>query len=413
MTPSASGLSAAQPVATGLRWVAFAYALFVLPSDWGGRGGWTLTCAAILAALAGLVSLIPAWRSRAGRFAVLLWGAAALAASLALIPGRGEEALLSWRVFAALPGLGVAALVEAGRGRARLLAAVAGLAIVWEAAWAWYTWWGGGGGGGGGFMTGHFYWRNQFGIFVAVGVVLWTAWAVSQPGRGRVLAGVTAGALLAATYLSGSRASLALAVVGGVAAAVAIGRGWARKLLVVALVGLLGLGALALAKKSTPSDRPQGLAVRGNDAGSSAFGRLDWWRAAGEVFADHPVLGVGLGLYGKAAAPYQHGPIKSRYAHNEYLQAAAEGGTPLALAAVGVLAAGALVAWRLVRKGFPGMESGLVVGAGVLLAHAGFDFDWHYPALPALLAVLLGSPAGALWASARPTDPAWETARDA
>jgi O-antigen ligase len=83
---------------------------------------------------------------------------------------------------------------------------------------------------------------------------------------------------------------------------------------------------------------------------------------------------------------------RSPLAHNDYLQAFAEGGLLLGLpflAACVLIGIGLLrvLRSRVHRRAFD-VRTGLAVGALALMAHAAVDFDWTYPALLILFAVV-------------------------
>lgn len=112
-----------------------------------------------------------------------------------------------------------------------------------------------------------------------------------------------------------------------------------------------------------------------------------------QMFLDHPLLGTGPGTFPLMLGRYQKIPyISGLYAHNHYLQTAAEMGL------FGLLLLLALLGW-LFWKGFKivrglsplSRERSTALGLlATLLAsalHAGIDLDWSYPAIA--LAVVL------------------------
>ncbi|MBK9168936.1 MAG: O-antigen ligase family protein [Bryobacterales bacterium] len=117
--------------------------------------------------------------------------------------------------------------------------------------------------------------------------------------------------------------------------------------------------------------------------GSSALlaGRLEILQSALVLVAAHPWTGTGLGTFEvvyPAAAPFDPG-LRVDHAHNDLLEAAVEGGIPLAalcLAAVAVTLSKARHA--------PWMW-----GAYAALLHSLVDFPLHIPALAALTVTLL------------------------
>jgi O-antigen ligase len=78
-----------------------------------------------------------------------------------------------------------------------------------------------------------------------------------------------------------------------------------------------------------------------------------------------------------------------RYTHNEYLQVLAE------LGAIGglLLAALLLMIVRGLHRAWHGrgaVAAGALAATAALAVHAGFDFVWHIPAIPLLVAALVG-----------------------
>lgn len=172
--------------------------------------------------------------------------------------------------------------------------------------------------------------------------------------RVRAVAVVGAGFATVALVASGARAAWLGALVAAVA--LVVRRGPTRRTAVVAAAGLAFIIAVAVA--TGVAGRAPDLV--GDDRGGVA-GRLDEWRVAGRVVADHPVLGVGPEGYRIAftdsvdeAYEQAHGrhPLPDR-AHSAVLDVAATTGLPgvaLYLALLGVLAA---LAWRALRHPVP------------------------------------------------------------
>lgn len=132
------------------------------------------------------------------------------------------------------------------------------------------------------------------------------------------------------------------------------------------------------------------------------------WHEAIIVFDHHPAVGVGYGALESSAAKLTPSTApRSPLAHNDYLQALAEGGL---LLGVPFLAAGTAIGVGLLRglrsrarRRVLDVRTGLIVGAGALMAHAAIDFDWTYPALFTLAAIV--SAAAIAPALRRPDDP--------
>jgi hypothetical protein len=138
-------------------------------------------------------------------------------------------------------------------------------------------------------------------------------------------------------------------------------------------------------------------------ASSNLVARLYHMEAAGGMFLSRPLSGYGLGSYGTSARSHTDPQANLTISpHNELLEAFAEGGAPLGLA---VLAGAVLAGWLslrvIVRPAPQGarsdgpraqLEAATTAAAAatvvVLLSHALVDFDWRYPVLAALLAIM-------------------------
>ena len=114
------------------------------------------------------------------------------------------------------------------------------------------------------------------------------------------------------------------------------------------------------------------LAARLAQHGSGDSVRMDLWRSAGEMFLDHPVTGVGPGVYGIELRSYRS-PELARdnvtTAHNLYLNIAAEMGVLGVLAAAWLILTLAWTWWRRWRGEEPGTSQWWrVLGIGAALA---------------------------------------------
>lgn len=255
-------------------------------------------------------------------------------------------------------------------------------------------------------MIGTFFWHNQYAAFLLPGVIIGAALAVFATRQHRWIGFVTAPVCLAGIVYSTSRATMMLAV-GGlvVVAAVAVAGGDRRR----TLPAVVGLGALAVGTlffftspvffphAGNPFGATEQRAATGETLSSNTGYRLDFWKAALGELGDRPVVGGGFGSFGELSG--NHLPVaavRTVSAHNELLQAFAEGGLlwglPVLLA-VGGLSVGALrrSAGRLRAVA---TERAVAVGATVtvaaLLLHALVDFDWTYPSLVVSLAAAGG-----------------------
>jgi hypothetical protein len=119
--------------------------------------------------------------------------------------------------------------------------------------------------------------------------------------------------------------------------------------------------------------------------------RVGNWQVAAAQITDHPLAGVGWGGYGAAYTLHQRpGMNQSHYAHNSYMQLAAEGGLwtlPFALVLLG------WVAWGLARRE-DGPESwGIHLALVATLVHNLVDFSLYMPGVAVPFFALLGSAA--------------------
>jgi len=138
--------------------------------------------------------------------------------------------------------------------------------------------------------------------------------------------------LLLADILTFSRGGYLGLLAGAIAIAVIF---WSRigKKYKLAALAAVGLAAVVLSVSSPVSQRFFSIF---NFREGSNQGRIETWRQAVEVVASHPLLGVGIGNYPleiKASASYRD-PI---YAHNAYLDVAAETGIIAALVWIALL----------------------------------------------------------------------------
>lgn len=129
---------------------------------------------------------------------------------------------------------------------------------------------------------------------------------------------------------------------------------------------------------------------------SSFSQRLNFDQSAADIFIDHPWIGTGLNTFQNMYGQYYHTIIEQpRYAHNYYLQTAAELGIfgIIGLALFIVLAARRIVRTlgeQKDRSAFP-LRFGLALGVLGSAIHALFDFGWQFPAVFLMFWVMLGA----------------------
>ena len=290
--------------------------------------------------------------------------------------------------FAAELGLVVWAWARTPSRRLLLLTGVLGAAGA-EFAMGWLPWWG---------MQdpmklfeGTFYWHNQVGIFLAAGAVL--GLGAIAGGRPAALLGWTLTPLcVAGTVFTTSRGSqMALAV--GTLLLLALLR---RRHLHV-LGGLLLSGLVTVALSGPPFFAERIAPTAGTEARAASLvgngvQRFEDWRRAWRIFEHWPLSGAGFNSFDSATsvATTRHDTVGTAFAHNGYLQAAADGGLVLTLPLVALLA----VVVVAVLRGLPGAvrerDTLRLAGTSALVAlllHSGMDFDWGYPALLAMAAL--------------------------
>lgn len=248
--------------------------------------------------------------------------------------------------------------------------------------------------------------RNHFAGLLEMALPLAALWAFSVWKRGQTRHERPAGPALAACGLLGVAACLLVGVVfslsrmgfmaslmGLLLAGVLVlgtssepGYGRKRSLRWVAPVVIVGT-ATALAAVYLPTDELiRRFASFAETDEISKDTRREIWRDTRTLIAAYPVTGSGLGTFESAFLRYKHvAPMQTvDFAHNDYLQAAAE------LGVVGVAIGAALLLWigtGLVRVVVlePGsthwaLAVGLAGSLSTLLIHSLVDFNMYIPA---------------------------------
>jgi putative inorganic carbon (HCO3(-)) transporter len=127
------------------------------------------------------------------------------------------------------------------------------------------------------------------------------------------------------------------------------------------------------------------------DRGLSTSDRLHYWEAAVRIIKDHPLTGIGLNTYAKVIKEYS--PRYPNYAHNSYLQVAAELGLPGLAVVLWVLAGPLIFALRKIRTITDPLWSGILgaMAAGyiALLAESALDTTFYSVQLSMMVWIMM------------------------
>lgn len=187
--------------------------------------------------------------------------------------------------------------------------------------------------------TGPFEDPNAFAVYIMIslGLSMCHQWIT----RGRVLSpGIVL--LFLALLLSASRAAFAAGVVAALISILAVGGGRAARAYRRGLVGVFVAGVIAFAvlpQEITRSTLERGLSAF-DAAGVGDDVRFLQWDAATALWANHPVVGVGLGQF-RHAAGQELGYQTEILVHNTYLSVLAELGTVGGVVLLGIWVAAA------------------------------------------------------------------------
>ena len=247
-------------------------------------------------------------------------------------------------------------------------------------------------------LAGPFHYPNGLGSFLLLIVFLPCAFLFHGGTRLVSIASACALAVLgAALILTHSRGVWAAGLIALIFwAAVERKLIWAHRR-TMALVVLLLVGLVLIASRRPAEIAPRFVSLsaatsRASDDPSYRW-RWDIYAWTLDIIKDHPWIGTGIGTFPIAIKLYQRAPyVTGLYAHNHYLQTAAEMGLP-ALAAL-LLFLGFLLrrGWWVIRAVEPqSHERSLALGlaAGLLASalHAAVDLGWSYPAVALLVGV--------------------------
>ena len=211
-----------------------------------------------------------------------------------------------------------------------------------------------------------------FGAVVASAVALSTV-ATSRPAEpGTALAGLAAGVLITTVLAVADRR------VGGAALVVGL-------VAVAAFAVRADLDDLVRSRLTLSSTRQGGVP----EATYLLGDRWPEWTAAAENLQREPLTGVGPGNLDLSWVAESGQAVRAIYVHNEYLEWAATYGVVGLVTLLAALGAVVRSVFRRHRDLDPCL-TGVGAAALAFALHTGLDFLWHQPAIPVLMALLVG-----------------------
>ena len=253
---------------------------------------------------------------------------------------------------------------------------------------------------------------NELGAFAGVVLVVACGYGLAATRRGeRLLAGAGGALALAALLLSLSRGAWLGAVVGVAALALLLPDARRRIGRLVVAAGAAAVVLLALAPGSPGEVAEERLSTLTKPGANPDELRPLAWRLAGDLMAEHPLLGIGPGGFTPASDLAGRGEVSdTAHAHNLLLTVGAEGGLVGVALLLGLAGAVGTATWRRVRaepEAEPGERALLAAPAAALLVFVGqgvVDFTFRNASLLLLAWMLLGLLlAGQRLASVSPT----------
>jgi O-antigen ligase len=187
------------------------------------------------------------------------------------------------------------------------------------------------------------------------------------------------------------------------ATAARIRTGWRGLVVAVAVVGAIG-GLVVVGNPVHRVDHAWDSFKGGYDDNTGSTNRLtaglgsnryDFYRVAVDVFADHPIAGVGADNFFQDYLARGHSYETPKYPHNLVLRALAETGLIGALLLFGALGAALTGAWRGMRAVARDPLAAAVAGGATIgflywVAHGMTDWFWEWAGLGAPAFALLG-----------------------
>ena len=235
--------------------------------------------------------------------------------------------------------------------------------------------------------------RNSHGSETRSRIVAW----LSPAGSRNLLLGLLLMVGLAGLLLSFSRAGIALGLFALCLTIVSAtgSRGVGQRVIIAVLV----IAAAGLPLAQVGSDRLIQRFERSAEDLQSEEGRLTVWKDTVRIAADFPLFGTGYGTFAEIYPMYRSPEVRKfyRHAHNDGLQAIAEGG---------IVGAGFLILLTFpvvtltvaALRGAKGtLGVGFAAGLSAVLLHSLVDFPFHIPATAATAAILSGALMGLPW----------------
>ncbi len=241
-------------------------------------------------------------------------------------------------------------------------------------------------------LTSTFYWANPAATFFIPAILIGTArWLKNKRPADLLITGVT----LVSFWLADSRGAmlvLLLTVIALLLTVPNVRKFWLRLLLFVLTPYVIAFGFVQLKNNLVHSDFiGPGSRFKEAAMGESQSGkdRLNYLESAASIWWDNPVAGTGAGTFGTVHPQYQKKVVSaSNDPHNFYIQTLAELGIIGAIALSWVIF---LVLIGVARGYARDKHMGMVaVSVVAIFLNLGLDIGGRYPAILALLAILIG-----------------------
>lgn len=233
---------------------------------------------------------------------------------------------------------------------------------------------------------------------LALGLWLWlTRGRIPAILRYGVVMAAIAGAVWTTGRLADSRAGAAATLLAGlVLMALAVERPWPRRIALAAVLGYAACLCIFMAAFFGPWTGLERLLPPGMQQPLRSLrsdGRVVASRVAGSMVAGSPIFGTGVGTFGDVQPTFIGPNVFLAYAHDDYVQLAAETGL-VGAAAAACLAGLLLSRFRRFRRDSLPPERILDAGPWAALAglslHSAFDWNLHVPANALLASLVAG-----------------------